>query len=54
MPLPWANKSDARVVVRTQWRGPEMRQDGFLESGTLGKVLKCPWRLVRPSLRGGS
>jgi hypothetical protein len=31
-----------------------MRQSGFLESGTLGKVLKRLWRVVRPSLCAGS
>ena len=33
-----SNKSEVRHVVRTHWRGPEMRQDGFLESGALGML----------------
>jgi hypothetical protein len=31
-----SNKSDAGVAVRHHWRGPEMRQGGYLESRTLG------------------
>jgi hypothetical protein len=33
-----SNKSEAGHVVRTHWQGSEMRQDGFLESGTLGML----------------
>jgi hypothetical protein len=31
-----------------------MRRGGWLESETLGIVIKRPGRVVRPSLRGGS
>jgi hypothetical protein len=33
-----SNKSEAWHAVRAQWRGPEMRQGGYLESGTLGML----------------